>query len=301
MKILKRLLNLFKEKPPSAPLSTIETALSFDSIRHHEILAYFRRLWAGEPKDGVIENQKLNFTLLNFAELVLAMCRELNLPIKDAIEFLQLSATGEPHLHGVLTETVASLAESHSEKERARMLQDGDMLSDVALQPVALDFDTVGFLVRYSAAIESWCKKDSGLPPKFPAIEPEEGLEVPPHMKGRHPDDVRLYHSHREELQNPFSHPAREVVCDFIRSHIIKRAESLGRDRDLAELKDCGIRPDSHFEGDLEMDTLDFVEAIGALEDHYDKMFQIDGDVLNNIETVNDVITEIETQFPELK
>lgn len=301
MNFFKRLLNLIKGARPAAAQSELQEALSFDSNRHHEILAYFRRLWDGEPKDGTIENQKLNFTFLNFAELVLAMCRELDLPIKDAVEFLGQSASGDPHLHGVLTETVSSLAESHSEKERAKMLQDDDVLGEVALQPVALHFDTVDFLVRYCAAIESWCKRNSGQAPRFPPIEPEEGLTVPAHMQGRHPVDVRLYHTLREELGNPFSQPAREVVCDFIRSHMIERDEALGRNRDPAELQDGSVRPDSHFEGDLEMDVIDFVEAIGALEEHYDKIVQIGGELLDDISTVNDVITIIETQHPELK
>lgn len=158
---------------------------------HHEVLEYFRKLWTGKPRDAAFEARTLDdlgFRVLNLAELIVAMCAEIDLPVDKAVDFVSIGASPTPLPEGILTRKVAILAEAFSEEDRAKLVLADPQMKAVALAPMAPPVDTVERLIRYCMAVEKWCREDR--PSRFPALVTAGSPGAPPHMAGRHAEDV---------------------------------------------------------------------------------------------------------------
>lgn len=143
---------------------------SYQARAHHEVLEYFRKLWAGKPRDAAFEakalGKDLNFRVLNFAELIVAMCAEIDLPVEKAVDFVSIGEGPEPLPEGVLTQKVAKLSGLSEEERTRRLLADAET-KRIALAPMAAPIDRVEPLIRYCRAVEKWCRQDR--PSRFPS------------------------------------------------------------------------------------------------------------------------------------
>lgn len=162
------------DRGPSPDFESSARQQGYDPRAHRVVLEYFRRLWTGEARDAAFEakvlSRDLGFRVLNLAELVLAMSKEIDLPIDRAIEFLSIGNDPEPLSEGVLAARIAELSATCSEEERARRVL-GDLdLKEIALSPLKKPIDGVEPLIRYCYAIEQWCREDGGH--RFPSMKP---------------------------------------------------------------------------------------------------------------------------------
>ncbi|HUT32918.1 MAG TPA: hypothetical protein VNE39_05520 [Planctomycetota bacterium] len=283
---------LEEKEPISASFQEFAVDRGYNPRAHHQVLRYFRKLWAGESRDPAFEakslRRHLDFRLLNLAELIVAMCSEIDLSVGDAIEFLSISTSSEPLPEAILTQRVATMAASSEEERARRLLTEADTKS-LAVSPIHDQFDRVEFLVKFCAAIEGWCRKDK--PSRFPSLAVEDPT-APPHMRKSHPDDIRVYRARRKALGKPWEENTATAVSRYI-AYELKREFN----RDLAIDK---IVPTAKFSADLGLDEVDIIGLFMGLEDHYDGRFALDAieeDDLNNATTVGDLIRAIDRQL----
>lgn len=287
-----------KENPPGSELSLSPEFEQFARERgynpraHHEVLAYFRKLWAGEPRDATFEAKSLstdlNFKLLNFAELVVAMSRALDLPVDEAILFVSITTNPKPLPEGILTRKVADLIGKQSEEERARKLLGGADTKEMAVRPLVEPLGRVESLLKYCVAIETWCRKDK--PSRFPSLT-ADAPTAPPHMKGQHPDSIRIYRERQQELGKPWEEATTTAVVKFI-VYELKRDKKKGLNADQ-------ITRTTNLTTDLGLDQLDFVEMLMNLEEHYDARIRFDYDSAPT--SVGDVLDAIDKQLSNRK
>lgn len=281
-----------REPPISADFEQFAKERSYNPHAHREVLKYFRKLWAGEPRDAAFEakslSKDLDFKLLNFAELVVSMSRELDMPVSEAVEFVSISTSTEPLPEGVLTRKVADGAYTHSEEERARKLLSEEDTKDLAVLPIMEPLDRVESLMKFCVAIEAWCRKDK--PSRFPSLAVVD-FTAPPHMQKRHPIDIRHYRERRKALGKPWEEATASAVFKYV-AYEVKSVKK----RDLAPDK---ITRTTNLRTDLGLDDLDVVELLLGLEDHYDALVRFE-DSFNPI-TVGAVIDMIDKKLPSGK
>lgn len=282
-----------KEKPVdrepsiSADFEQFAKERSYSPRAHHEVLKYFRKLWAGEPRDSAFEakslGKDLDFKLLNFAELVVSMSRELDIPVDEAVKFVSITTSPQPLPEGILTRKVADMASTHSEEERARQILSDADTKTLAVLPIMEPLDRVGTLMAFCVAIESWCREDK--PSRFALGTTVVDPTVPPQMQTRHPDDIRDYRERRKALGKPWEESTDSAVFKYIAYEFKKNKRNLPQDK---------ITRATNLHSDLGYDQLDVFDLLLKLCDHYDHRvrLKIEGNLSPN--TLGDVIDMID-------
>lgn len=154
----------FKRKPkPEPTVGRDEPELSprpFDGSAHRIVLAYLRRLRAGQPPDPAFEARSLahdlGFNTLSLAEVMFAVSCEHAIPVDTIADFLACGIPGGGDLETAnLLKRIAILAESFSEEERDLLLATGIIGDPSEVAPISAHFDNVGFMVKYCGAVAS--------------------------------------------------------------------------------------------------------------------------------------------------
>lgn len=119
------------------------------------ILEYLRRLRKGEPSDPVFEQKSLggdlNFTSLNFAEILFAISKEHEIPVERIAHFnsIGIPGGGDPGIANILRR-IEILVERGLEESTAAYLHAAGYVGDptTEIYPFGPEFDNVAFVVK---------------------------------------------------------------------------------------------------------------------------------------------------------
>jgi hypothetical protein len=150
----------FKRKPRSREENVDAANARFDANAHPIVLAYLRRLWAGEPPDPVFEakslSRELRFNTLSLAEVMFALSKERGVPVDTISDFLACGIPGGGDIKTAnLLKRIAILADSFSEEQRDDLIAAGIVGDPSEIAPISAEFDNVGFVVKYCRAVAS--------------------------------------------------------------------------------------------------------------------------------------------------
>jgi acyl carrier protein len=149
-----------QEQETSKTNKLTSDSLDFDPNAHHQILEYLRKIWSGESSNPEFEQKSLNrdlkFNSLNLTELFFSLSEEHEIPSERIAHFLRVGILGGGDNElATLLERIVILAEQFDESQRIVLLSSGVVGDRKEIMPINAEFDNVGFIVKFCAAIKN--------------------------------------------------------------------------------------------------------------------------------------------------